>query len=199
MRRTLNRGDRGNLRQAVGLQTTVLDSTTFPLGTDEIANYLREPCDEDTMLALLPSAVNVCKQYLGHSLSKETIRAYWQNVPFRVKLPLGPHDNLVVERQKDDGTYTELTAGHDYIVLGDRFKEIEFRTYINVSTYDGNNRIRATFTSGYDVGSPQLKAMKTAVLKVIADMYFNRSSFADKSMYNLPVDAQMILNVYKEG
>ena len=198
MRRTLNTGDRGRIRQPVGGQLTVLEADIFPLTTDEIASYLREPCDEDTMLSLLPSAVQVCKQYLGHSLSKEKIRAYYQNVPFRVKLPLGPHDNITVERQETDGTFTAIPPT-DYLVWGDTFKTLEFRRIFNVDTYDGNFRVRITYTSGYDANSVQIKAMKTAVLKVIADMYFNRSSFANASMYQLPVDAQLILNPFKEG
>lgn len=198
MRRTLNRSDRDRLRQPVGGQLTVLESHQFPLTVDEIASWLREPCDEDTMLALLPGAVNVCKQYLGHSIARERVRAYYQNVPFRVKLPLGPHSDIEVERQLADGTF-ETIPDSSYIIWGDTFKQIEFRTVLDTSTYDGNNRVRITYWSGYEPNSSQIKGIKPAVLKVLADMYYNRGSFADKGMHNLPVDAQMILNVYKEG
>lgn len=182
MQRSLYQTNRYNRVQPTGQQLGVVTPPRIQIDPEEMQEYIRDGCDAGILNMLAMGANNIIKTKKNISVFPERLSIYWENVTQTAELPFGPHSNIVVERQLDNGTF-ETVPSSEYRVFGDQFKTIDFRIVTNVSTYDGNNRIRVLYDSGY---ANALQLFRIPLFKLIADLYYNRNSFKDSQSYDLP-------------
>lgn len=152
------------------ITTTVAPSATV-VTLAEAKNYLRVDYSEDDSLitTLINTAQTRLEQYAGVAMTPRTLKVVAYVDDF-IELPYVPTNNITLVEYWDNTAWVSMAAG-EYQVLGDTTKKVYM-----TSIY--NNEFRFTYTCGYAT-TPQ--TMKTALLKMVSDLYEYRESSVEAS------------------
>lgn len=181
-------------RKALKSEIKILDRERFVYDVSEIKEYLRDnSCSDIEIDNMVATALTIIENRFNCSVTLSTIQAYWQDVPDRAVLPLSPVRGITkIETQQRNGDFYELSI-NDFDKYGFEKIEIKPSRYSDISTVREGYPLRVTYTAGYGQESPQMSAFRTAVNKIVAELYFQRGTQTDSSNYDLPNDVMQIL------
>lgn len=154
---------------------TVVTAPTAEIVTlTEAKNYLRVDYSEDDVLIqdLIDTARIRLEQYASIAMSPRTLKAVAYVDEF-IELPYAPINTITKVEYLNGSDWVEMTAG-DYIILGDTTKKIVMKSI-------SHNEFRFTYTCGYTT-TPE--SIKTALLKMVSDLYEYRESSVEASRPN---------------
>lgn len=149
------------------------DLTTEPVTVAEMKDYLNIDFGAwDTLLAtLISGARSKMERYTGCTFGTKTLVATFQKVADNIDIPYGPIQSITSVKSIDEsGVKTNLTAGTDYLVTGNNFKNIRF--------YGINTPIEIEYVAGYD---PLPVDLKVAIMKQVGMDFEFRENVMDAS------------------
>lgn len=147
------------------------DTIAEPVTLTEAKNYLRVDYPEDDTLieALITSARVRLEQYAGVAMTQRNLQVIAYMDEF-IELPYVPIGNLLSVEYWNNESWIELSEG-DYNTLGSNYLKVYAVTY-------PSGEYRFTYTCGYCDATP---TMRTAVFKMLADLYEYRESSVEAS------------------
>jgi uncharacterized phiE125 gp8 family phage protein len=147
------------------------DTITEPITLAEAKNYLRVDYSEDDALieALITSARVRLEQYAGVAMTQRNLQVVAFMTEF-IELPYVPIGTLLSVEYWNNSEWIELSEG-DYNILGVNTMKVYAVAY-------GEGEYRFTYTCGYCDATP---SMRTAVFKMLADLYEYRESSVESS------------------
>ncbi len=149
------------------------DLVTEPVTVAEAKSYLNvDYTSWDTLIGtLISSARTNLERYTGSTFATKTLVATYQKVAENIDIPYGPIQSITHVKSIDEsGTKTTLTAGTDYLVTGNNFKNIRF--------YGIDTPIEIEYVAGYTALPADLKV---AILKQVAMDFEFRENVMDSS------------------
>jgi uncharacterized phiE125 gp8 family phage protein len=149
------------------------DLVTEPVTLAEAKSYLNvDYTSWDTLIGtLISSARTNLERYTGSTFATKTLVATYQKVAENIDIPYGPIQSITHVKSIDEsGTKTTLTAGTDYLVTGNNFKNIRF--------YGIDTPIEIEYVAGYTALPTDLKV---AILKQVAMDFEFRENVMDSS------------------
>lgn len=154
--------------------TTLVEPVSEPITLSEAKNYLKVDFDDDNDLitGLIASARVRLEKYAGIAMSARTLQVVAYVDEF-IELPYAPLNTITTVEYWDGSGWVAMALG-DYYVLGTTYKKIYMVA---------NNRMeyRFTYTCGYTtIPAP----MKTALYKLLADLYDYRESSVEDTKPN---------------
>lgn len=151
--------------------TTTVAPTAEVVTLVEAKNYLRVDYSEDDALiaALITTAQTRLEQYAGVAMTPRTLKVVAYLDEF-IELPYTPTNTISLVEYWNNGSWVVMSLG-DYQVLGDSTKKV----YMIANNH---MEYRFTYTCGYTT-TPQV--MKTALLKMVSDLYEYRESSVEAS------------------
>ena len=150
--------------------TTVAPSATI-VTLQAAKDYLRVDYSEDDTLiqSLIDTARIRLEQYASVAMTARTLKVVAYVDEF-IELPYAPINTISLVEYWDGEDWVAMTVG-DYRVLGDTYKKVYFTSPIM-------SDFRFTYTCGYAT-TPE--SMKTALLKMVGDLYEYRESSVESS------------------
>jgi len=150
--------------------TTVAPSATI-VTLQAAKDYLRVDYSEDDTLiqSLIDTARIRLEQYASVAMTARTLKVVAYVDEF-IELPYAPINTISLVEYWDGEDWVAMTVG-DYRVLGDTYKKVYFTSPL-MSVF------RFTYTCGYAT-TPE--SMKTALLKMVGDLYEYRESSVESS------------------
>ena len=150
--------------------TTVAPSATI-VTLQTAKDYLRVDYSEDDTLiqSLIDTARIRLEQYASVAMTARTLKVVAYVDEF-IELPYAPINSISLVEYWDGEDWVAMTVG-DYRVLGDTYKKVYFTSPIM-------SDFRFTYTCGYAT-TPE--SMKTALLKMVGDLYEYRESSVESS------------------
>ena len=150
--------------------TTVAPSATI-VTLQAAKDYLRVDYSEDDTLItnLIETARIRLEQYASVAMTARTLKVVAYVDEF-IELPYAPINTISLVEYWDGAAWVSMTLG-DYRVLGDTYKKVYFTSPIM-------SEFRFTYTCGYAT-TPE--SMKTALLKMVGDLYEYRESSVESS------------------
>lgn len=147
------------------------DTIAEPITLEEAKNYLRVDYPEDDALieALITSARVRLEQYAGVAMTQRNLQVVAFMSEF-IELPYVPIGVLLSVEYWNNTEWIQLEEG-DYNTLGTNTMKIYAVAY-------GEGEYRFTYTCGYCDPTP---TMRTAVFKMLADLYEYRESSVESS------------------
>lgn len=147
------------------ITTTVAPSTSV-VTLSEAKNYLKVDYNEDDDLisALITTAQTRLEQYASTAMTARTLKVVAYVDEF-IELPYAPINTITLVEYWNGVAWAALQVGN-YQVLGDTYKKVYFTSPIM-------SEFRFTYTCGYTT-TPT--GMKTALLKMVSDLYEYRES-----------------------
>lgn len=149
------------------------DLTTEPVTVAEMRDYLNIDFGAwDSLLAtLITGARSKMERYTGCTFGTKTLVATFQKVADNIDIPYGPIQSITSVKSIDEsGVKTTLTAGTDYLVTGNSFKNIRF--------YGIDTPIEIEYVAGYD---PLPGDLKVAIMKQVGMDFEFRENVMDSS------------------
>lgn len=149
------------------------DLVTEPVTVAEMKDYLNIDFGAwDTLLAtLITGARTKMERYTGCSFGTKTLVATFQKVADNIDIPYGPIQSITHVKSIDEaGVKSTLTAGTDYLVTGNNFKNIRF--------YGINTPIEIEYVVGYN---PLPGDLKVAIMKQVGMDFEFRENVMDSS------------------
>lgn len=149
------------------------DLTTEPVSVGEMRDYLNIDFGAwDTLLAtLITGARSKMERYTGCTFGTKTLVATFQKVADNIDIPYGPIQSITSVKSIDEaGVKTTLTAGTDYLVTGNSFKNIRFHGI--------DTPIEIEYVAGYD---PLPGDLKVAIMKQVGMDFEFRENVMDSS------------------
>jgi uncharacterized phiE125 gp8 family phage protein len=150
--------------------TTVAPSATI-VTLQAAKDYLRVDYSEDDTLitSLIETARIRLEQYASVAMTARTLKVVAYVDEF-IELPYAPINTISLVEYWDGATWVSMALG-DYRVIGDTYKKVYFTSPIM-------SDFRFTYTCGYAT-TPE--SMKTALLKMVGDLYEYRESSVESS------------------
>ena len=150
--------------------TTVAPSATI-VTLQAAKDYLRVDYSEDDTLiqSLIDTARIRLEQYASVAMTARTLKVVAYVDEF-IELPYAPINNISLVEYWDGEAWVAMVVG-DYRVIGDTYKKVYFISPIM-------SDFRFTYTCGYAT-TPE--SMKTALLKMVGDLYEYRESSVESS------------------
>jgi uncharacterized phiE125 gp8 family phage protein len=150
--------------------TTVAPSATI-VTLQAAKDYLRVDYSEDDTLiqSLIDTARIRLEQYASVAMTARTLKVVAYVDEF-IELPYAPINTISLVEYWDGEDWVAMTVG-DYRVLGDTYKKVYFTSTLM-------SDFRFTYTCGYAT-TPE--SMKTALLKMVGDLYEYRESSVESS------------------
>jgi uncharacterized phiE125 gp8 family phage protein len=147
------------------------DTIAEPITLEEAKNYLRVDYPEDDLLieALITSARVRLEQYAGVAMTQRNLQVVAFMSEF-IELPYVPIGVLLSVEYWNNSEWIQLQEG-DYNTLGTNTMKVYAVAY-------GEGEYRFTYTCGYCDATP---TMRTAVFKMLADLYEYRESSVESS------------------
>jgi uncharacterized phiE125 gp8 family phage protein len=147
------------------------DTISEPITLEEAKNYLRVDYPEDDLLieALITSARVRLEQYAGVAMTQRNLQVVAFMSEF-IELPYVPIGVLLSVEYWNNSEWIQLQEG-DYNTLGTNTMKVYAVAY-------GEGEYRFTYTCGYCDATP---TMRTAVFKMLADLYEYRESSVESS------------------
>jgi uncharacterized phiE125 gp8 family phage protein len=168
--------------------TTTVEPVSEPITLAEAKNYLKVDFDDDNDLitSLIASARVRLEKYAGVAMSARTLQVVAYVDEF-IELPYAPINTISKVEYWDNNSWVEITVGQ-YNVLGTTYKKLYMTAF-------GHMEFRFTYTCGYAT-TPSV--MKTALYKILADLYDYRESSVEDSKPNANVaSAYELMKPYK--
>ena len=150
--------------------TTVAPSATI-VTLQAAKDYLRVDYSEDDTLiqSLIDTARIRLEQYASVAMTARTLKVVAYVDEF-IELPYAPINTISLVEYWDGAAWVTIEVGN-YRVLGDTYKKVYFTSPIM-------SEFRFTYTCGYAT-TPE--SMKTALLKMVGDLYEYRESSVESS------------------
>lgn len=150
--------------------TTVAPSATI-VTLQAAKDYLRVDYSEDDTLiqSLIDTARIRLEQYASVAMTARTLKVVAYVDEF-IELPYAPINTISLVEYWDGEAWVAMVVG-DYRVIGDTYKKVYFTSPIM-------SDFRFTYTCGYAT-TPE--SMKTALLKMVGDLYEYRESSVESS------------------
>lgn len=150
--------------------TTVAPSATI-VTLQAAKDYLRVDYSEDDTLiqSLIDTARIRLEQYASVAMTPRTLKVVAYVDEF-IELPYAPINTISLVEYWDGAAWVTIEVGN-YRVLGDTYKKVYFTSPIM-------SEFRFTYTCGYAT-TPE--SMKTALLKMVGDLYEYRESSVESS------------------
>jgi len=150
--------------------TTVAPSATI-VTLQAAKDYLRVDYSEDDTLiqSLIDTARIRLEQYASVAMTARTLKVVAYVDEF-IELPYAPINTISLVEYWDGADWVAMTVG-DYRVIGDTYKKVYFTSPLM-------SDFRFTYTCGYAT-TPE--SMKTALLKMVGDLYEYRESSVESS------------------
>ena len=150
--------------------TTVAPSATI-VTLQTAKDYLRVDYSEDDTLiqSLIDTARIRLEQYASVAMTARTLKVVAYVDEF-IELPYAPINTISLVEYWDGAAWVAMAVG-DYRVIGDTYKKVYFTSPIM-------SDFRFTYTCGYAT-TPE--SMKTALLKMVGDLYEYRESSVESS------------------
>ena len=168
--------------------TTVVAPTATIVTLQQAKDYLRvDYSEDDTLIQSLIDAARIrLEQYAGVAMTPRTLKVVAYVDEF-IELPYAPINTISLVEYWDNTNWVSVQLGN-YNVLGDTYKKVYF-------TSPFMSEFRFTYTCGYAT-TPD--SMKTALLKMVADLYDYRESSVESSKPNANVvSAYELMKPYK--
>lgn len=149
------------------------DLVTEPVTVAEMRDYLNIDFGSwDSLLAtLITGARSKMERYTGCTFGTKTLVATFQKVADNIDIPYGPIQSITHVKSIDEaGVKSTLTAGTDYLVTGNSFKNIRF--------YGINTPIEIEYVAGYN---PLPGDLKVAIMKQVGMDFEFRENVMDSS------------------
>jgi uncharacterized phiE125 gp8 family phage protein len=168
--------------------TTTAEPVSEPITLSEAKNYLKVDFDDDNDLisSLITSARVRLEKYAGVAMSTRTLQVVAYVDEF-IELPYAPINTISKVEYWNNESWVEITVGQ-YNVLGTTYKKLYMTAFSHME-------FRFTYTCGYTTTPP---VMKTALYKILADLYDYRESSVEDSKPNSNVaSAYELMKPYK--
>lgn len=151
--------------------TTMVAPTATIVTLQQAKDYLRIDYNEDDSLIqqLIDASRIKLEQYASTAMTPRTLRVVAYVDEF-IELPYAPINTISKVEYWNGTDWTEILVGN-YQVLGETYKKIYM-------TSPFMSEFRFTYTCGYTT-TPE--SMKTALLKILADLYDYRESSVEAS------------------
>lgn len=182
----------------------VTDLAAEVLTLATVQDYLKVSGDATVINNLIKSTREVFEEYSSVSFGMKSLKTLFSELDgeLELHLPFGPdHSSIVVKRVNEDGTETTLTLNSDYRITGLKNKVVHlYKSYSTGVAFEPSYLIeyKAGYgnTDGNSLGLPE--AIKTSMLKQIADLYTYRTSDLVKmSVSQLSMDAKDVLAPFR--
>lgn len=150
------------------------DLVTEPVTVAEAKSYLNIDYNTwDSLIGtLISSARTKLERYTGSTFATKTLVSTFQQVADNIDIPYGPIQSITHVKSIDEtGVKTTLTAGTDYLVTGNNFKNIRFFSGIDTP-------IEIEYVAGYTSLPADLKV---AILKQVGMDFEFRENVMDSS------------------
>lgn len=161
------------------------EPTEEPLSIEEVKAHLRVEIedDDDLILNLITSARQYVEAYLKRALITQTWKYYIEDFPDEdyIELPFPPLSSVTSVVYTDyAGTATTMTVTTDYVV--DTYKEpgrvvLAYGQSWPTTTLTVTSPICITYICGYGTPEDIPRAIRSAMLIFISDLYENRESY----------------------
>ena len=150
--------------------TTVAPSATI-VTLQAAKDYLRVDYSEDDTLIqiLIDTAMIRLEHYASVAMTARTLKVVAYVDEF-IELPYAPINTISLVEYWDGAAWVAMVLG-DYRVIGDTYKKVYFNSPLM-------SDFRFTYTCGYAT-TPE--SMKTALLKMVGDLYEYRESSVESS------------------
>jgi uncharacterized phiE125 gp8 family phage protein len=155
--------------------TAIQEPTGQVITLAEAKNYLKVDYneDDDIINSLILSAQKRLEQYAGIAFNPRTLQTIAYVDAF-IELPYAPISTVLNVEVFNAGEWVELTQGGDYYLVGATYTKVYMLTY-------PSSEFRFTYQCGY---SCLPESIKTANLKLLADLYDFRSSESPNDKLN---------------
>lgn len=168
--------------------TTIVEPVSEPITLSEAKNYLKVDFDDDNDLitSLITSARVRLEKYAGVAMTARTLQAVAYVDEF-IELPYAPINTITKVEYWDNQEWVEISLGQ-YNILGTTYKKVYMSAFSHME-------FRFTYTCGYAT-TPSV--MKTAMFKILADLYDYRESSVEDSKPNANIaSAYELMKPYK--
>lgn len=180
-------------------QTVTTEESDFTVLTVGEAKNILPVWDGESdahITALVTAVQEQIGRYIKIDLTRRTRQSYWNNPYNLLKLSFGPHYTISSVILKDKyGNSATLTAGTDYVVLGDDgyYKQIEI-----LQRPISGNQFYVTYQSGYDAGDCP-DAIRMACIQELNLQYKRRQDGNQQPVTiinGLTAEARVLLETY---
>lgn len=174
--------------------------TVEPVSLTEAKLHLRvEHTDEDTLISNLISAAREhAESFQNRAFITRTYDLFLDNWPSRsFTLPQGPIQEILSigyfnengeEGQVDPGAYSLDSEGHIYLKSG--------KSWPNIVTLQEKDGVKISYKAGISDDADNIpRYIKQAMLLMIAHWYAYREAVSEKSLYEVPLGAYLLLGV----
>jgi uncharacterized phiE125 gp8 family phage protein len=165
------------------------DISSEPVSVATMKEYLNIDYGSwDSLIAtLISSARTNLERYTGCTFGTKTLVSTFQQVSDNIDIPYGPIQSITHVKSIDEsGTKTTLTAGTDYLITGNNFKNIRF--------FGIDTPIEIQYVAGYTSLPSDLKV---AIMKQVAIDFQYRESTVEGSVTELSNSAKKTANSYR--
>jgi uncharacterized phiE125 gp8 family phage protein len=166
------------------------DLATEPVTLLEAKTYLNVDYSSwDTLITtLISSARTKLERYTGCTFATKTLVSTFQQVSDNIDIPYGPIQSITHIKSIDEsGTKTTLTAGTDYVITGNTYKNVRF---FGIST-----PIEIEYVAGYTSLPADLKV---AIMKQVGmDFEYRENIIEVGSITELSNGAKQFAKSYR--
>lgn len=142
-------------------------------------NYGTDATEDALITSLIKQSTNNLQDALNLSFITQVRVMFLQTFERRVLLPYGPHSVIVKVERIYQGTATALVNGTDYWISRAKETDPAFKTlvfnqifHLGAGLYDYS--LRVEYNCGYGSAAAVPDEIKQAILKDVANNYFNR-------------------------
>lgn len=176
---------------------------SYPVTVEEAKAYCRVDFDNEDQLfqRLIASATDYAEKYTGISFITRTVEAYLDS-SICTELPYGPHQSIVsVFNVNSDNTLGDEVPVGSYVVSGfDYLSVCSAYNRFKLSQYSRLFKVRVTYVAGFGDAALVPEAIKTAILKEVAELYENRENTLIGSIVaDLSTTSKTYLEKYKRN
>lgn len=184
-------------------KSLALAPSVEPVTLAEAKSWLRvEVTDDDVLIINLIRAARI-------KAEAETCRAFitqtWDlkadKFADSIALPMPPYQSITSVKYIDTDGAEQTVASTDYTTT-----EKSGITYLVLAydktwpaTRDMHDAVTIRFIAGYGLAVAVPELIKSAIKTMVADMYENRESQVNSSLFSLSVAAENLLNSYRVG
>jgi uncharacterized phiE125 gp8 family phage protein len=165
------------------------DISSEPVSVATMKEYLNIDYGSwDSLIAtLISSARTNLERYTGSTFGTKTLVSTFQQVASNIDIPYGPVQSITHVKSIDEGgVKTTLTAGTDYLITGNNFKNIRF--------FGIDTPIEIEYIAGYTSLPSDLKI---AIMKQVAIDFQYRESTIEGSVTELSNSAKRSIAGYR--
>lgn len=184
-------------------KTLVIAPSVEPVTLSEAKAWARvEVTDDDTIITALIIAARI-------KAEAETARAFitqtWDlkadEFADSIALPMPPYQSITSVKYIDTDGTEQTVANTDYTVTKKNGITYLVLAYGKTwpATRDIHDAVTIRFIAGYGTAAAVPELIKSAIKTTVVDLYENRESQVNSSLFSLSVAAENLLNSYRVG